>query len=269
MGGLRKYLPLTYIAFLVGSLALVGDPALLRLLLQGRDPRRGAGRGLVRRRALGRRNRRRGADGLYTFRMVFIVFGGEPSAFVREHFHALKERSRRALRWPSPVAVLAVLATFGGWIQFAAVWTPISTFLDPVAPPLVEAIRAAGSSSRASAASSPARRDLARLVDLRRAARCAVPRVRRPCRLLLEHKFYFDELYDAASSTGRRSASPARWPRSSRRRSSAARSSAIARRRARGSAPASRRIQTGLVRLYALAIAAGAAVLAIVFVAVR
>ena len=44
MGGLRKSMPWTYIAFLVGSLALVGDPAVLRLLLEGRDPRLGARR---------------------------------------------------------------------------------------------------------------------------------------------------------------------------------------------------------------------------------
>src|SRR5439155_298313 len=29
--------------------------------------------------------------GLYTFRMLFLVFWGEPSAFAREHFHALKQ----------------------------------------------------------------------------------------------------------------------------------------------------------------------------------
>ena len=28
--------------------------------------------------------------GLYTFRLLFLVFWGEPSPFVREHFHAPK-----------------------------------------------------------------------------------------------------------------------------------------------------------------------------------
>ena len=37
------------------------------------------------------------------------------------------------------VAVLAVLSVVGGWIQFAGVWTPISDFLKPAAPPLVDA----------------------------------------------------------------------------------------------------------------------------------
>ena len=42
MGGLRKAMPKTCLAFLVGSLALVGIPPLVGLLLEGRDPRRRA-----------------------------------------------------------------------------------------------------------------------------------------------------------------------------------------------------------------------------------
>ena len=43
MGGLRKYMPITYwITALIGSLALARHPAVRRLLLQGRDHRGGA-----------------------------------------------------------------------------------------------------------------------------------------------------------------------------------------------------------------------------------
>ena len=38
MGGLKKYLPITYWTFLIGALAIAGCPASLRLLQQGRDP---------------------------------------------------------------------------------------------------------------------------------------------------------------------------------------------------------------------------------------
>ncbi len=38
MGGLKKYLPITYWTFLIGALAIAGFPLLLRLLQQGRDP---------------------------------------------------------------------------------------------------------------------------------------------------------------------------------------------------------------------------------------
>src|SRR4029079_18753637 len=77
--------------------------------------------------------------GLYTFRMLFVVFGGEQSAYVREHPpHAARDR---LVEWSMGlhVDVRGALAAFGGWIQFANVWTPITDWLRPVAEPLVEA----------------------------------------------------------------------------------------------------------------------------------
>ncbi len=41
MGGLRRYMPWTFGLMLVATLAIAGHPAVLGLLLQGRDPRRG------------------------------------------------------------------------------------------------------------------------------------------------------------------------------------------------------------------------------------
>ena len=37
MGGLRKYMPVTHITFLIACLAIAGIPPVLRVLLQGRD----------------------------------------------------------------------------------------------------------------------------------------------------------------------------------------------------------------------------------------
>jgi NADH-quinone oxidoreductase subunit L len=83
---------------------------------------------------------------------------------------------------------------------------------------------------------------------------------------VLEHKFYFDELYDLVFYK----------PSVFLARSLAwfveaplLRSVGMIANFVRGLGTDTSRIQTGLVRLYALAIAAGAAVLAIVFVAVR
>src|SRR5207249_6472820 len=90
MGGLRKFMPLTFVAFLIGSLSLVGifpfagffskDPILAAAMDHGTYGYVLWAAGLA------------GTflTGLYTFRLAIVVFGGEPSAFVREHFHALK-----------------------------------------------------------------------------------------------------------------------------------------------------------------------------------
>ena len=42
MGGLRKYMPITYVTMVIGGLALCGIPPFAGLLLQGLDHRGGA-----------------------------------------------------------------------------------------------------------------------------------------------------------------------------------------------------------------------------------
>ena len=85
MGGLKGVMPRTAIAFLIGSLALVGifplagfwskDPILASAWAYGGYGYALFAAGLV------------GAffTGIYAFRLYFIVFGGERSAFVEEH----------------------------------------------------------------------------------------------------------------------------------------------------------------------------------------
>ena len=88
MGGLKAVMPRTHIAFLAGALVPRGDPDLRRVLVEGRH----------RRRCVRERRRARhtlyaagliGAllTGLYTFRLYFTVFRGEPSELVKEHAH--------------------------------------------------------------------------------------------------------------------------------------------------------------------------------------
>src|ERR687888_1665036 len=138
MGGLRRLMPKTWLAMLVGGFALVGlppfagffskDSLLAAALSRGAFGEAMWAMGIV------------GAflTGVYTFRMIFLVFGGEPSEHVEGHLH-VPQRDVPGAALAVPVAVLAVLATIGGWIQFAGVWTPISDWLGPVAPPLVDA----------------------------------------------------------------------------------------------------------------------------------
>jgi NADH-quinone oxidoreductase subunit L len=264
MGGLRQFMPRVYLAFVAGALALVGIPPFSGFF--SKDPIIAAAMdagsygyvlwvaGLA------------GAflTGVYTFRMLFLVFWGEPSAFVREHFHALK-RDVPGISMASTVAVLAVLATFGGWLQFTPFWEPVDTWLEPVAAPLVHAS------------------DMQELITsilavllgaggitvawlMYGARRVAVPRFAFAQRTL-EHKFYFDELYDAVFYK------PTVWVAHALRRwvevpviAETGRDLGDETRDVGGLVA---RLQTGLLRTYALAIASSVAVLAIVFVAVR
>jgi len=261
MGGLRRFLPRTYWAFLVGALALAGvppfagffskDSILAAALAHGWYGQILWVAGMV------------GAflTGLYTFRMLFMAFWGEPSAFVREHFHALR-RDVVGVSLAVPVAVLTVLAALGGWLQFAGIWTPVSDWLDPVAPALVEA------SGLQEAISSL----LAVLLGVAGigaawwiygARRAKAPKAQP----LLERKFYFDELYDVlfyrpAVLCARGLLALVEQPLVFGSVSGIAEA-------VRGLGSGTRGLQTGLVRTYALAIAASLAVATVVFVAVR
>ena len=264
MGGLRRLMPRTYWAFVVGALALVGIPFFAGFF--SKDPILAAAMdagaygyilwvaGLL------------GAflTGLYTFRMLFLVFWGEPSPFVREHFHALK-RDVPGISMATTVGILTVLAAFGGWVQFSPWWEPIGTWLDTVAEPLVSP---SGWQELVSSVLAPilgaAGIGLAWLMY--GARRVAVPRLAFAQRTL-EHKFYFDELYDAVFYK------PSVWIAHGLRRwvegpviAETGRDLGDETRDVGGLVA---RLQTGLLRTYALAIASSVADLAIVFVAVR
>jgi len=263
MGGLRRLMPRTWWAMLVGGLALAGMPPLSGFFAKdsilaaalAREDWYGDvlfGVGVA------------GAflTGLYTFRMLFVVFGGEQSAYVREHPpHAGDDR---LVDWSMglTVGVLAVLAVLGGWIQFADRWTAVTNFLEPVARSVVEA-----SGTQETVASICA--VLLGLTGIGvawwvySARRSPAPR----SWAVLEHKFYFDELYNGLFY----------WPAVAWSRildwtvegplvNGSIAGVATATRRTGG---LFRALQTGLVRLYAFAVAAGLAVLVLVFIAVR
>jgi NADH-quinone oxidoreductase subunit L len=202
--------------------------------------------------------------GLYAFRMVFMVFWGEPSAFVREHFHALRS-DVVGVSMAVPVGVLTVLAAIGGWIQFAGLWTPISDWLDPVAPALVEA---SGTQEAAASVVAVALGLAGAWVAwmIYGARRLAAPRFAAP-QALLEHKFYFDELYDLLFYRPAVFLAHAlfRWVERPLVFGSISGLAAGV----RGLGLETRRLQTGLVRTYAFAIAASVAVVTLVFVVVR
>jgi NADH-quinone oxidoreductase subunit L len=264
MGGLRSVMPLTYWAFLVGALALAGVPPFAGFFSKDSILAAALDHGWYGDVLWAAGMAGAFLTGLYTFRMVFLVFWGEPSPFVREHFHELK-RDVVGYSLAVPVGVLTVLAAFGGWLQFADVWTPVSTWLEPIARPLVEAsgVQEAVSSALA-VALGLAGIWLAWLIYGARKAQ--VPQVP-ALQTLFEHKFYFDEVYDAVFYKPAVSLSLmlTGWIErplvfgSIRELAEGVRDLGLA----------TRRLQTGLVRTYALAIAASLAVVTVVFVAVR
>jgi NADH-quinone oxidoreductase subunit L len=204
--------------------------------------------------------------GLYTFRLYFIVFPGEPIPFVREHYHAHhgKEGPRTML---VPVGILTVLALIGGWIQFAPIWTPVTSWLEPVARTLAVAEPTSweeGLSSALAVALGLGGIAVAYLVY--GTGRLAVPRLPALQRAL-EHKLYFDEAYDLAFY-----------------KPAAALAAALRRgfeepvilaagtdlgETAFDAGRLVRRLQTGLLRTYVLFLGTGMAVVAIVFLVVR
>jgi NADH-quinone oxidoreductase subunit L len=131
MGGLRKRMPRTYIAMLIGAGALAGLPPLAGFFSKDAILAAAFSEG-----AYGKVLFAAGLAGvlltaLYSFRLIFLVFSGEESKLVREHVS--KHEGAEGPRWMTgPVAVLALLAFVGGWLEIAGLWHPFSHFLDGV-----------------------------------------------------------------------------------------------------------------------------------------
>jgi len=265
MGGLRRLMPRTYVAMLVGALALAGMPPLSGFFSKDSilasalalDSVWGyvlfatgiAGAFLT---------------GLYTFRMLFLVFWGEPTPYVREHHHA-HHGKEGPFSMTSTVAVLAMLALVGGAIQIAGIWHPLADFLHESVEPLVEpTVTQDWVTSLIAVGAGVAGIWLAWWIyAARRAAAPHVPWARRA----LEHKLYADEAYDVVFYTP--SAAIARGFARFVEGPLIAGSIAGLTRGFREVGLGTGRIQSGYLRSYALAILGGVALLALVFISVR
>ena len=264
MGGLKGRLPRTYWAMLIGSLALAGifplsgfwskDSILASALEAGGLAYVWAAAGFL------------GAflTGLYTFRMLFVVFWGEPSAYAREHLHEpTRDEPHLWMAWT--VGALAVGAVVAGWIQMAGIWHPLSDFLHPVAEPKVEpSVALDWITSAIAVALGLAGIGLAWVLYAKRTR--AVPRAAAAQRTL-ERKFWFDELYDAlfyrpAAAISRSFHRGVEGPLVGG--SIAATATGV-----RELGRTSTLVQSGYLRTYALAVMAGLALLAVLFVAFR
>jgi NADH-quinone oxidoreductase subunit L len=262
LAGIGRLMPFTKWVFLIGSLALVGIFPFAGFFSKDSIITAALGHGgwygwviyvacLV------------GAflTGVYAFRLYFIVFTGEPTPFAREHFHRHhgKEGPGSMLL---PVGILALLSVIGGFLQFAPIWHPLTDWLAPVAAPIAEPTSTQEWVTSAIAiAVGLAGIAVAYAIYGTRRARAprALP--------VLEKKFYWDELYDlvwyrTGDAVARGFYALVETPFIGG--SIAAVTGAVG----LGSRELSV-AQNGLVRSYALALAGGLAVLAVVFLAVR
>jgi NADH-quinone oxidoreductase subunit L len=269
MGGVRGPMPKTYIAFLIGSLALVGIPPLSGFfskdsILASALASGGYGQVLFVIGLIGTL-----LTGIYAFRLLFVVFLGEPSQLVGEHTHD-HARGEGAWTMTWPVGILAVLAAVGGWIQIAGLWHPFGEWLDPVAfgREHLALVEPTVTQDYVTSTLAVALGALGILVAwaLYGARSRPVPRSA-AVQNTLEHKLWFDELYDLIFYK------PAvlltRGLRRGVEEPLIGGSISGVTVGARETAEAVGGAQTGYLRSYALMIALGVAVLVLVFVSVQ
>jgi NADH-quinone oxidoreductase subunit L len=266
MGGLARRLPWTYRAFIVGALALAAVPPFAGFFskdsILGSAANAGAfGWFLWAVAAFGAF-----LTALYTFRLLFVVFWGEMSAFAREHLHVPGFECGLAMAWP--VGVLTVLSAIGGFLQVPWGWKAVDEWLHPVAHSIEEAtgftftFSVVATTLIALAGIAVAWSLWGRPSALPERLRMRYPGAART----LEEKFFFDHAYDRAfyepaSTTAALATRYVEEPLFLRPLGDLG----------RGVRGASRRlstVQTGSVRSYALALGAGAAVIAFVFLVV-
>ncbi len=164
MGGLGKALPWTYRCFLVGALALAAIPPFAGFFSKDAILASAAGAGTLGWILWGVGVAGAFLTALYTFRLVFIVFFGEPAAD-QPHLHRERFEGPLSMMWP--VGVLTVGAIVSGFLQFPGGWAGVDTWIEPVAESIHEVERRDRLVLGAHRARARDRRDRPRLVPLR------------------------------------------------------------------------------------------------------
>ena len=139
MGGMSRYLPFTAVLMWIGGLSLAGMPPFAGFfakdqILADALARGGWVGGTVF--ALGAAGAL--VTGLYTFRMIFMVFSGEPSGFAREHAprHTAHGEGPFSMLWT--ITVLAAGSILVGFLEVPGAWHLVQKFLSPGIPVLLE-----------------------------------------------------------------------------------------------------------------------------------
>jgi NADH-quinone oxidoreductase subunit L len=266
MGGLGRELPRTTQGFLVGTLALAAVPPLAGFFSKDAILAHALAEG-----PLGVALFVMGVAGsfltaVYSFRLLFVVFRGRKSEHVQDHLH--KERFEGGLAMMWPIAALVVLSIVGGWIQVPGGWSAVDTFLEPAAAALqepeawMEVLSPLLSVGVALVGIALAWQLWGRAGDAPERLRARFPWLARA----LEKKLYFDEAYDLlfyepASRLAVALGRVVEVPLLGSPGEIAGGVRALGRRFAA--------LQTGVLRTYAILIGVGAAVIVLVFIAVR
>jgi NADH-quinone oxidoreductase subunit L len=266
MGGLARRLPFTYRAFLVGALALAAVPPFAGFFSKDSILGSAANAGALGWALWGVAAFGAFLTALYTFRLLFIVFWGELTAFAREHLHVPGFECGLAMAWP--VGVLTVLAAVGGFLQVPWGWKLVDDWLHPVAESAEEAtgftftFSVVATTVLALAGIALAWRIWARADPLPNRLRRRYPWAART----LEERLYFDAAYERAfyEPSARGAALALQYVEEP----VFLRSLGELGRGVRSLSSRLSAVQTGSVRSYALALGAGAAVIALVFLIV-
>ena len=263
MGGLGRELPWTTRIFVIGALALAAIPPFAGFFSKDAILASAANAG-----ALGWLLWTLAAAGafltaLYTFRLVFVVFGGVTSDFARRHLHREAFEGPLSMMWP--VAILAVLSVVGGLLQIPGVWHLVDDWIHPVA----ESLEEAGGTTAVFSAVTALLLSLAgiALAWMLYGRPNRIPRRLRErlpwTALTLERKFFVDEAYDLAfyKPASHTSAGLTRYVERPVFLSPLGGLGAGV----RGVSGRVAGVQTGVVRLYALAVAVGFVALGVAF----
>jgi NADH-quinone oxidoreductase subunit L len=264
MGGLRRSMPFTHWTFLIGTLALVGIPPFAgfwskdAILASALADGGALGWTLFVGGLLGAL-----LTGMYALRLYFVVFHGEaaeaePAAAVAEH-HGEGTRSMEI-----PVGVLALGSAITGLLLIPGVWQPFEDWLETAVEPLVDPSTGQEWLTSALAVTLGLTGSLLAWRAFKAGRELVADG---PVRTTLEHKFWFDELYDAVFS---RPAQALAVRVRDRFEGPIVQGGLdeVAEGALRGATVTSS-AQSGLLRTYALAFTVAVALLALVFLVVR
>jgi len=283
MGGLHRFMPRTSLMFLVGTLALMGIPPLSGFWSKDAILASALATGGV----LGWFLYIAGLigalfTGMYALRLYLHVFHGEPAPFVLEHFeegHATapadpEEDGHAAhghhgsgdgpLSMMLPVAILSIGAIVVGFLDVPGVISAFANWINSAAEPLVEPTTAQDYETSFVAVTLGVLGGLVAWFAFKKGREIVTSR---ELWTVFADKFYFDEIYDVLFSR------PAQLVATQLRerveepvvQGSLGEIGGGVEEVAGGTA----RLQTGLLRSYALVLVASVAVLVVVFVAVR